>query len=472
MHQPTGLRPVHWLLLLVSIVAYAALAYTVPRQDFWVLLGWMSVAFGAYAALWYTRLPLKVGLAAALLLRLLWLPALPPFSDDYHRFRWDGLLVAAGINPYQFRPDEFTLPGNPAQTQAKTGLADTFSPRQHPPLHLLSAAAQHQLAAEYPLLNSPHYYSVYPPVCQAVFAGAAKLFPTSATGFAFLLRLVLLAAELTKAWLLLRLLAAFGQDARRALLYLLNPLVLVELTGNLHFEALVICLLLLMVWLLWRGRVMLAAVALGLAVATKFLPLLVLPLLVRRLGWRQWLLFSVGTGATLLVVFVPFLSWELFSNIGKSLNLYFRSFEFNASFYYLLRPLGQWLTGYNEIARIGPALALTTAAGGLLLAAREPHRTWPTLLRTLLLLLTLYYLLATTVHPWYVTPLVALSVFSHYRYALVWSGMAVLSYAAYQTLAYTENLWLVGLEYGVVVGFLLWELGRPAPRSMADQRQQ
>ncbi|TGD80651.1 hypothetical protein [Hymenobacter wooponensis] len=471
MPQSTGLRPVHWLLLLISAVAYVALAYTVPRQSFWLLLTWMAVAFGAYAALWYTRLPLKAGLAAALLLRLLWLPALPPFSDDYHRFRWDGLLVAAGINPYQFRPDEFTLPGHPAQTQAKTGLADTLSPVQHPPQHLLSAAAQHQLAVEYPLLNSPHYYSVYPPVCQAVFVAAVKMFPTSATGFAFLLRLVLLAAELVTAWLLGRLLLAFGQDARRALLYLLNPLVLVELTGNLHFEALVICLLLLLLGLLWRGRVVLAGVALGLAVATKFLPLLVLPLLVRRLGWWRWLLFSVVTGATLLVVFVPFLSWELFSNIGKSLNLYFRSFEFNASFYYLLRPVGQWLTGYNEIARIGPALALTTAVGGLLLAAREPHPNWPMLPRALLLLLTLYYLLATTVHPWYITPLVALSVFSHYRFALVWSGMAVLSYAAYQTLAYTENLWLVGLEYAVVIGLFLWEMRRPRPRPVADLRQ-
>ncbi|QJX48365.1 hypothetical protein HMJ29_16125 [Hymenobacter taeanensis] len=471
MPQSTGLRPVHGLLLLVSAVAYAALAYTVPRQHFWLLLGWMVVAFSAYAALWYSRLPLKAGLVAALLLRLLWLPTLPPFSDDYHRFRWDGLLVAAGVNPYQFRPDEFTLPGNPAPIQAKTGLADTLSPVPPSSQHLLSAAAQNELAAEYPLLNSPHYNSVYPPVCQAVFAAAVRVFPMSAVGFTLLLRLVLLLAELVTAGLLWRLLPAFGQDGRRALLYLLNPLVVVELTGNLHFEALVVCLLLLMLWLLWRGRVVLAGTALGLAVATKFLPLLVLPLLVRRLGWQRWLLFSVVTGVTLLAVFVPFLSWELFTNIGKSLNLYFRSFEFNASFYYLLRPVGQWLTGYNEIARIGPALALITAVSGLLLAAREPQRTWPMLPRTLLLLLTLYYLLATTVHPWYITPLVALSVFSSYRYALAWSGMAVLSYAAYQTSAYTENLWLVGLEYTVVLGLLLWELTRPAPKSAADLRR-
>jgi alpha-1,6-mannosyltransferase len=451
-----GLRPVHWLLLLLSGVAYGALAYTVPRQNFDWLLGLLTVAFVAYAGLWRTGLPLRAGLGAALVLRLLWLPALPALSDDYHRFRWDGLLVANGVNPYQYRPDTFTLSENPSKTKADTSLEDSvLTPRF--PQHLLPTAVLAQLATEYPLLNSPHYFSVYPPVCQAVFGAAAWLFPTNGRATVLLMRLVLLAAEIGTSWLLVSLLRAFGQDARRALLYLLNPLVLVELTGNLHFEALVIFLLLLMLWLLRRGRVAAGGVALGLAVATKFLPLLVLPLLLRRLGWRRFLRLTAAMGTTLAVVFAPFVSPELFVNISKSLNLYFRSFEFNASVYYVLRTLGQWQTGYNEIALIGPALALLTAAGGLLLAAREQHPTWPTLPRRLLLLLTLYYLLATTVHPWYLTPLVALSVFTRFRYALVWSGLAVLSYAAYRTSAYLENLWLVSLEYAVVLACLLRE---------------
>ncbi|SNC64574.1 Protein of unknown function [Hymenobacter gelipurpurascens] len=467
----TGLRPVHWLLLLLSSGAYMVLAYGVPRQEFGLLLGLLGVAFLAYAGLWRTRLPLRAGLGAALVLRLLWLPALPALSDDYHRFRWDGLLVAAGINPYQYRPDAFELPGSPPQTSTKTGLPDSSAPLQRHPYHLLSVQILEQLAAEYPHLNSPHYYSVYPPVCQAVFGATATLFPTNARAAVLLMRLILLAAEIATAWLLVRLLQAFGQEPRAALLYLLNPLVVVELIGNLHFEALVICLLLLMLWCLRRGLVATAGMALGLAVATKFLPLLVLPLLLQRLEWRRFLLLAGTLGATLAVVFMPFISQELFVNIGQSLNLYFRSFEFNASIYYLLRALGQWWTGYNEIAFIGPSLALTTAVGGLLMAAFERHLTWPTLPRWLLLLLTLYFLLATTVHPWYLTPLVALSVFTPYRYALVWSGMGVLSYAAYQTSAYTENLWLLGLEYGVVISFLLWELLQHKATSGAELQQ-
>ncbi|RFP63733.1 hypothetical protein D0N36_17860 [Hymenobacter lapidiphilus] len=428
------MKPAHLAALLVSAVAYALLAYAVPRAAFGQLAGLLALAFGLYVWLLKTGLPLRQGLLAALLLRLLWLPALPALSDDYHRFRWDGLLLSQGQNPYRYRPDE--LAGPDASRKAENT----------------------QLQVLYPRLNSPHYYSVYPPVDQAAFGLAAWLFPASERGFVVALRVLLLLAEAATAGLLLALLRRFGQPPERALWYLLNPLVVVELTGNLHFEGLVGCYVLLMLWLLARGRAAAGGGALALAVATKLLPLLVLPLLLRRLAWPQQLRFGLALAVVLAALFVPFLSMELVANIGRSLNLYFRSFEFNASIYYLTRAAGKWLSGYNQIALLGPALALLTAAGGLLLAATERRPTWATLPRALLLLLTLYFLLATTVHPWYLAPLVLLSVFTRARYALVWSGIAVLSYAAYRTTAYTENLWLVALEYTVVLAVLLLDL--------------
>ncbi|AII54155.1 glycosyltransferase 87 family protein [Hymenobacter sp. APR13] len=437
------------LALLVSGGAYAGLAYATPRAEFGLLLGLLAVAFGAYAWLLHSRLPLWAGLLAALLLRLLWLPALPALSDDYHRFRWDGLLVAAGLNPYQYRPDELVADDSAAGVQA-----NPTSPQ--PATTLLQPAAE-ELQTLYPRLNSPHYYSVYPPVCQAVFGVASGIFPAHERGAVLLMRLVLLLAEAATAGLLLALLRQLGLPRQRALWYLLNPLVLVELTGNLHFEALVVALLLLALWLLARGHWAVSAGALGLAVGTKLLPLLLLPLLLRRLGWWRTAAYGALTLLTVALLFAPFVSAELARNIGRSLNLYFRSFEFNASVYYLLRAGGYYLTGYNQIARIGPALALGSVAWILLLTFGEKRPTWATLPATLLLLLTGYYLLATIVHPWYLTPLLALSVFTRYRYAFVWSGLIVLSYAAYQTTAYTENPWLLALEYGVLLGAMVWD---------------
>ena len=430
--------------LLVSAAAYAGLAYATPRTAFGQLLGLMGLALAAYAWLLRSGLALRWGLGAALLFRLLWLPASPALSDDVYRFRWDGLLVSHGTNPFRFRPDELIADG------ARAAFADAPT----------RTAVLPELQQLYRQLNSPHYYSVYPPVCQAVFGAAAWLFPTSEQGFALSLRAALLVAEAGTAWLLLALLPTVGWPARRALRYLLHPLVIVELTGNLHFEALAICFVLLAIWLLHRQQWLRSAGALGLAVATKLLPLLALPLLVRRLGWQRFATYAAGVAASVLLLFGPFLSVELFANLGRSLGLYFRTFEFNASVYYVLRAIGYRLTTYNEIARIGPALALAAALFGLGLAGRERRPTLAMLPTALLLLCTGYYALATTVHPWYLTLLVALAPLTRFRFPLVWGGAAVLSYAAYRTTAYTENLWLVALEYGLVGATLIFELRR------------
>ena len=430
------------LALLLSAAVYAALAYATPRAGFGQLVGLMAAAVAAYAWLLRTRLPLRWGLGAALTFRLLWLPAQPALSDDVYRFRWDGLLVAHGVSPFQFRPDELIADG------ARTAFPDATTRAQVLP----------ELQQLYRQPNSPHYYSVYPPICQAVFGGAARLFTTSELGFVMSLRVAVLLAEAGTTWLLLALLPVLGWPAGRALRYLLHPLVIVELTGNLHFEALTICFVLFAIWLLHRQRWTRSAVVLGLGVAAKLLPLLALPLLVRRLGWQRFVTYTALVGGTLLMLFAPFISVTLVLNISRSLNLYFRSFEFNASIYYLLRAVGYRLTTYNEIASIGPVLALTAALFGLGLAWRERRPTLATLPWALLLLLTGYYALATTVHPWYITPLIALAPFTRFRYPLVWGGAAVLSYAAYRTTAYTENLWLVGLEYGLMYVVLAWEI--------------
>ncbi|WP_210516344.1 glycosyltransferase 87 family protein [Hymenobacter terricola] len=433
--------------LLLSGAAYAGLAYATPRAEFGQLTGLFGVALLAYAWLLQSKLPARWGLAAALLFRLLWLPAMPALSDDIYRFRWDGLLVAHGVNPFQFRPDEIIADG------ARTAMQDAPSRNQVLP----------QLQQLYRLLNSPHYYSVYPPICQFIFGAAARLFPTSDAGFAFSLRVVILAAEMGTAWLLLALLPALGWPPERALRYLLHPLVITELSGNLHFEGLLVCFVLLALWLLSRQRWAISAVALGLGVATKLLPLLALPLLWRRLGWRRLGRYLAVSAGTLLLLFSPFLSEALFINVSRSLNLYFRSFEFNASIYYLLRPIGIWLTTYNQIAIIGPSLALLSGLIGLALTWRERRPSLASLPQTLLLMLTAYYALATTVHPWYLTLLIGLSPLSRFRYPLVWGGLAILSYAAYRTSSYTESLWLVGLEYAVTFAVLAWEQARSSP---------
>ena len=77
---------------------------------------------------------------------------------------------------------------------------------------------------------------------------------------------------------------------------------------------------------------------------------------------------------------------------------------------------------------------------------------------TMLFAISIYFFLSTTVHPWYITTILAISIFTKYRYALVWSFIIALSYLAYAIDQTQENLWIVSLEYIVVYGILVWEL--------------
>ncbi|QKG55764.1 hypothetical protein GKZ68_03365 [Hymenobacter sp. BRD128] len=422
------------LALLLAGAAYWALAYATPRPHFGQLLGLFAVAGAAYAWLLHTRLPLRWGLGAALLFRLLWLPATPALSDDFYRFRWDGLLVSHGYNPFAATPRQ--LLRSPPPDSAALPMAE--------------------LRRLLPQLNSAAYFSVYPPVCQALYGGAARAFPTSQAGFLVVVRLALLLADAGAAALLLWLLPRAGWPARRALAYLLHPLVIVEVAGNVHMEGVVVCFLLLAGALLAQRRLRPAAGALALAVGTKLLPLLALPLLARHLGRPQLGRFGLVLAGSLLVLFLPFLSGQLPEHFGQSLDLYFQRFEFNASVFYVLLALGKWLTGYDLVGGLGPLLGLGAAGLTLWLARRAGRAALVVLPHWLLLTLSGYFALATTVHPWYLVPLVALSCFSPLRYARGWAGLAVLSYAAYRTPAYAESGLLLALEYG---GVLAWAAG-------------
>ncbi|OIN60168.1 glycosyltransferase 87 family protein [Arsenicibacter rosenii] len=419
---------VGWLIL--SACLYALVGYNTPRGQFPMLAGFALFLFWGYLlrirTLTDDTRPDRFLFMAAILFRLLLLLAPPQLSDDYFRFIWDGRLVAQGFNPYLYLPGTIV--------NAVSGLDEV----------LLQ------------LLNSPNYYTVYPPLNQLLFGLAATLSPGSIEGSVFWLRIPVLLAETGCLWLMVQLLKETGKNPNLALLYGLNPLVILELTGNLHYEGVMVFFVLLAGWLLIRGRLVLAGGAMGLAIATKLLPLILLPLAIRWLGWRRGMLFSVISLGVMLLLFIPFFSLELVQNLFSSLNLYFQKFEFNASVYYLFRWLGFRLLGYNAVALIGPMLSITTFAGILWLSWRN-EANQPALLMRLAGILTLYFLMATTVHPWYLTTLVAAAVFVPVRYPLMWSGLVILSYATYQTMPYHENLWFTAFEYSALLLFAVRE---------------
>lgn len=445
-------HPVHLYTVSGAMIALTVfLGYFVHRTGFPLLLGLYGLFFCLYVyVLSYRRWApgaetwfLGLGIA----LRALLLFSLPNWSDDFYRFLWDGRLAAQGIHPFAYPPAGFM-----AQQLPASGITMEL----------------------YQGLNSPEYYTVYPPVCQAVFWAAAKWYPESISGGVFVLKLFLLGCE-TGTLLLLRRIGAspWCEKTGAGAAYALNPLAILEISGNCHFEGAMLFFLLAGWYALSRRQVLAAALGWAFSVASKLVPLLFLPILWARLGWRRGLHLVAAFAGFSVLLFAPLLNAAILANMAGSLNLYFRQFEFNASLYYALKSLGAQLAPpAMDVARtLGPLLGLAVFAGvlGIAFYRRTGGKTESgespadsadlTFLPARLVWASAFYLAcATTVHPWYVLLPFGLSLLTPLRFPLVWTGAAVLSYSHYAGGGFREHYGWIGMEYGLVFGAALRDI--------------
>ena len=235
-------------------------------------------------------------------------------------------------------------------------------------------------------------------------------------------------------------------------------MVVLELTGNLHFEGVMLFFLVWGLYLLSQTRWVLSSVLIGCSIAIKLLPLLLLPLVYQRLGLRKTIWFGAMAIGVNILFFAPFLTSDLIQKYSQTIGLWFTNFEFNASIYYVVRYLGYQVTGYNIIQTVGKFTPLVVLGMVLAFTFLRKNKTDQQLITTMLLTLTMYLFLSTTVHPWYLISLVVLSVFTHYNFAFLWSIVVILSYYAYSNFDFEEHLGLVALEYGLVIVYLVVEI--------------
>jgi alpha-1,6-mannosyltransferase len=406
------------------------LGYFTPRQAFGQLFGLYSALFIVYFLLVKYIKDSRVILITAIFFRLLLLFSIPALSDDFYRFVWDGRLLLNDINPYTILPSDFIQTPDFQRVIIDKSI--------------------------FTKLNSPNYYTVYPPLNQLIFVVSAWFSQGSLFGNVLSLRVFILLAEIGTLFLLGSLTPAFKKERTtintKLALYAFNPLIILELTGNLHFEAVVIFFLLL-AYQFRKKSIVFSSLFFACAVSTKMLPLIFIPLIIKFLGIKKGIFYAFLVDIFTLVLFVPFLDKMLIEKLFSSVNLYFQKFEFNASIYYLIRAIGFQFTGYNIIGTAGKILALLTFSGVFLISWKSKS-----FFLGALAILTLYFSVATTVHPWYAANLVAIAVFTQFRYPIVWSYTIFLSYATYQTNLYQENLWLVALEYLLVLGVMIYEI--------------
>ncbi|MGB6154175.1 MAG: mannosyltransferase [Pricia sp.] len=423
-------------LALLSLLFYYTFAYHLIRTDFIKLLTlFAALFFLCLRIIQFEKWNLKFLLVIGILFRLVFLMAEPNLSQDFYRFIWDGHLVANGINPYLEVPDMLI--------QQK----DLIIPNA---LELYNGMGE---------LSAKHF-SNYPPLNQLIFALAALLGGKSIVGSVLVMRTVIILGDIGIVYFGRQLLKHFNRPQHLIFWYFLNPLVIIELSGNLHFEGVMLFFFVWALYLLSKKKWMLAAVPYALSIAIKLVPLLFLPLFLKYLGFKKSPIFYLLVGATCGLCFIPFYSPEFLGNYSQTIGLWFSNFEFNAGLYNGIKQIAIVFDGkpWELIKTYGKIVPILTVLAVLGITFLQQNQKLAVLLTSMLSVLTLYYFLSATVHPWYIIFLVLLGVFTEYRFAVLWSVVVVLSYFAYSNPSFTENLWLLAIEYFAVFGFLVYEI--------------
>ena len=266
-------------------------------------------------------------------------------------------------------------------------------------------------------MNNPNLSTPYLPTAQAVFFGTALVLPAKP----LVMQAIMTVFDLLTALLLVRLLALAQLPSQRILLYLWNPLVIVEMAHGAHLDSLMTFLAVTSVWLAftsqpWSARSWLSPLLFGLSVLTRPVPLLLAPVLFWRWSWGQ----RVTSLVLPAVVIAPF-AW--FSGLGilgtndgtgvfGAARAYTQDFRFNSGIFHWTE---QWMIdrGFADPAQLvrivlGAVMAATVLCVWWLAKGTVDARR---VLRLAAVPFAAYVLLTPVLHPWYLVVLLAFSVF-------------------------------------------------------------
>ena len=322
-------------------------------------------------------------------------------DDDIHRYVWDGRLQRLGYNPY------IVIPSDPAAR----GL--------HTP--------------ETRNLNNPDLPSPYPAGAQLFFRAVTAIHEST-----FALKVAFVVCELAIVFVLLDVLYRGRQAAQLVLAYAWNPLLAIEVAGSGHIDIVGALLLVVSAAALVRRWRATAAVGLGLAIAVKLLPIVLLPLYWKRVRIRDATLAAAVVG----LLYVPYLNHGRIP-IG-SLGTYVQSFRFNGAVFATLDQLAppKLLAGLAVLVGLVTATWLRRAA-----AEWSPDAfAWP---------MAASLVCAPVVFAWYLLWLLPFLTSASTLLIIIWSVSIIPTYVMWHSRTLgrpwgTLPGWVMLLEYGCV----------------------
>lgn len=413
-------------------VGYAGLAVLAhqpgepPLAAFFATVAWVTVPL--FWLFLYSRrrdLPIPVSrlILWAVAFRVCGLLGGPIYEDDFYRYLWDGFLFATTGTPYGTAPAEFF--GNPEVHPVFQGVLDQ--------------------------VGYPELPTIYAPVTQVAFLLGYWIHPGSVA----VLQALMIVADLGIILLLLRM-----APARNVLLYAWCPLVVKEIAFTAHPDAIGVCLLLGSLVLARQRRFSWAAIILGLAVASKVLALVLVPLVMIGSSKRHYLTLCI----TLLLVYLPFVTSG--GAEFESLRVFGMQWEFNAALFGAASSLLGRVTSMTVFGLILAGLCVCYTVryvrGG---ADAVPRGDW---------LYGALLALAPVINPWYLLWLLPFATVYPSVWAWTASVAVLLSYVTGLNLndfalqPYYVPAWARALEFGAIVGALCcdlalrrrWQLGR------------
>ena len=346
------------LMMLASLIYLVSLVYVIRRKPL------ISKAFV---------------LVAAAVFRMTMAPVEPTLSDDVYRYRWEGLVQSRGLNPY-----------------------------------LVSPSVTDRDAA-YTRIPAPDVRSGYGPVASltewAGFALARRLADDPARQ-AFWMKLPSIAFETIT-------LLALGRalPVERLLIYAWSPLPVIEFWWNGHNDAMAVFYMVMALLLARRESWAAAHGALGLAIAVKWWPAVLWPLLMAKTPrWRRaaWIA-PVVVAAAALPYWTP--AWREMITNARYMSGFVGGWRNNDSVYGLLLAA----TGDQYLAKYA-AFAILAAAVAWMIARR-----W-SLERAALGAVVVMLLVSANCHPWYLTWLVPLAAFTPWPPVFVWQLSMPMAY--------------------------------------------
>ena len=391
--------------LLVSLTICARKFSTVGEPSFIIPLAVAGTAYllairEFFSTPKFPRHVIIIGLVLAALWHVPFLLQPPGPDDDVHRYLWDGRVQRLGYNPYIVVPNDAAVSG----------------------LH----------TPETRTLNNPEVPSPYP-------AGAELFFRvvTAIHESVFSLKVAFVLCDAAIVFVLLDLLRRGGEATHWVLAYAWNPLLAVEVAGSGHIDIVGALLLLLSVAALGRRWRTVAAVALGLSVAVKLLPIVLLPLYWRGVRVRDGALAAIVVG----LLYVPFLNHGRIP-IG-SLGTFVQRFRFNDPMFATLEHVAapQLIVGLAVLVGLLTAFWIRRKAAELSAVAFA----WP---------MAACLLCAPVVYPWYLLWLLPFARSVATVPLIIWTVTIIPTYYVWhlRTLgrAWVVTDWIMILEYGAV----------------------